>query len=49
MSELRIKFTGKEFTEVAAKFSEAMRVRKLDWEDAEKVLLAEKLSEGAVK
>jgi hypothetical protein len=44
VSELRIKFTGKEFTEVAAKFSEAMRVRKLNWEDAEQILLAEKLS-----
>jgi hypothetical protein len=36
VSELRTKFTGKEFTEVAAEFSEAMRVRKITWDAVEK-------------
>jgi len=44
VSELRTKFMGKEFTDVAAEFSEAMCVRKLDWKNVEEVLLAEKLS-----
>jgi hypothetical protein len=48
VSELRTKFTGKEFTEVAAEFSEAMRVRNLTWKIAEKALLADKL-DTAVK
>lgn len=46
VSELRTKFTGKEFTEVATEFSEAMRVRELTWENAAKVLLAEKLADN---
>jgi hypothetical protein len=49
VSELRTLFTGKEFTEVAEVFSEAMRVRKLSWRDAEGVLLAEKLSTNLKK
>jgi len=44
VSELRTKFTGREFTELAVEFSEAMRVRKLTWKDAEKVLLVDKLA-----
>jgi hypothetical protein len=46
ISELRTKFTGKEFTEVALEFSESMRVRNLTWEAAEKVLLADKLAKS---
>jgi hypothetical protein len=44
VSELRTKFAGKEFTDVAVAFSEAMRVRNVTWKNAEKALLQDKLA-----
>jgi hypothetical protein len=49
VSELRTKFAGKEFTDVAVEFSEAMRVRKLSWKHAEEALLVNELSENPKK
>lgn len=49
VSELRTKFAGKEFTDAAAEFSEAMRVRKLSWKHVEEALLVDELSENPKK
>ena len=47
VQELRTKYLGREFTEVAAEFAQGMKVRKLLWDHAESVLSAEKLTPSA--